>query len=174
MNSEKFNVQHIMIPISEYPYIKADEPIGNGVALILQHSSADNMHLHYEDLIVIDSNERLVGMLDATTILRSFFPSILGTPTNQVYVGKTQTFTDLSVLLEDHFRVECKRQAAESVAQHMRVPHRSIDSSMHVLHALEIMVKDAENTLPVTEKGILLGAIRVADIFRVLGGYCSL
>lgn len=174
MTNDKFNVQNIMIPIDEYPYIKADESVGNGVALILDHSSKDNMHLHYDDLIVIDNNEQLVGMLDTKSILKSFFPSVLGTHPNRVYVGKQQTFTDLSVLLEDHFRVECQRQAAETVGEHMRVPHRSVDGSMHVLHALEIMVKDDETTLPVTDKGILLGALRVSDIFRILGGYCSL
>lgn len=173
MNNENFDVQNTMIPIDEYPFITADEPIRNGLALILQHSSTDNMHLYYEDLIVIDNNEQLVGMLDAKSILKSIFPSLLGTPINRDYVGKQQTFTELSVLLEDHFRVACQRRADEPVIRHMRVPHRSIDASMHVLHALEVMIKDQETTLPVTEDGILLGAVRITDIFRILGAYCS-
>lgn len=174
MHSENLNVQKIMIPIGEYPSIREDEPIGNAVALILAHSSADNLHIHYNELLVIDSNDKLVGMLDATSILKSFFPSILGISSNQVYVGKEQSFTDLSVLLEDHFRVECKRQTAVAVSQYMHKPHRSIDASMHVLHALEIIVKDQERTLPVTENGVLLGAVRVTDIFRALGSYCTM
>lgn len=174
MHSENFNVQKFMIPVDEYPSIREDEPIGNAVALILAHSSSDNQHLHYKELLVIDINDQLVGMLDATSILKSFFPSILGDPTTQVYAGKKQSFTDLSVLLEDHFRVECKRQTALAVRQYMHKPHRSIDASMHILHALEIIVKDQERTLPVTENGILLGAVRVTDIFRALGSYCTM
>lgn len=174
MHSEIINVQKIMMPIGDYPCIRGDEPIQNGVALILEHSSADNMHLHYEELMVIDRNDQLVGMIDAIDILKSFFPSVLGVSTGQIYVGKKDSFTDLSILLEDHFRMECKRKASEAVNQHMRVPHRSIDVSMHVLHALEIMVKDGEKTLPVTDNTVLLGAVRVADIFRVLGGYCTM
>jgi CBS domain-containing protein len=168
------DVQKIMIPIDRYPCIREDEPIGNGVALILEHSSADNQHLHYEELIVIDGNDQLVGMLNITGILSSFFPSIMGDSSHQVYFGKKTPFTDLSVLLGDNFRVECRRQALTSVNKYMRKPHRSIDGSMSLLHALEIMIKDQENTLPVTENGILLGAVRVADIFRVLGGYCTI
>ena len=174
MQNDIPDVQRIMIPIDRYPCIRWDEPIANGVALILKHSSADNQHLHYEEMLVIDGNDQLVGMLNITSILSSFFPSILGDYSHQVYVGKKQSFTDLSVLLEEHFRVECKRQASTAVSKYMRKPHRSIDGSMSLLHALEIMIKDQENTLPVTEHGILLGAVRVADIFRVLGGYCTM
>ncbi len=175
MNSEIFNVRNIMIPIDEYPYVREDQSIGDGVAMILEHSSADNLHLHYEELMVIDSDEKLVGMLDTIGILKSFFPSVLATTSAaQGYVGKKQIFTDLSVLLEDHFRLECKRQATEAVRKHMKVPHRSIDGSMHALHVFEIMVKDGEKTLPVTDRGILLGAVRMADVFRVLGGHCTI
>lgn len=174
MQNDIPDVQKIMIPIDRYPCIRGDESIGNGVALILEHSSADNQHLHYEELLVIDSDDQLVGMLNIASILSSFFPSILGETPHQVYVGKKQSFTDLSVLLEEHFRVECRRQASTPVSNYMRKPHRSIDGSMSLLHALEIMIKDQVNTIPVTEKGILLGAVRVADIFRVLGGYCTI
>lgn len=174
MHSENLNVQKIMIPVGEFPSIREDEPIGSAVALILAHSSSDNLHLHYKELLVIDSHDQLVGMLDATSILKSFFPSILGISSNQVYVGKKQSYTDLSVLLEDHFRVECKRQTTLAVRKFMHKPHRSIDASTHILHALEIIVKDQERTLPVTENGILLGAVRVTDIFRALGSYCTM
>jgi len=174
MNNEIKNVQEIMIPIDQYPCIRGDEPIGNGVALILEHSSADNRHLHFDELLVIDSNDQLVGMLHITGILSSFFPSILREYPHQIYAGKKQSFTDLSVLLEEHFRAECRRQATTMVNKYMRKPHGSIDGSMSLLHALEIMIKDKENTLPVTENNILLGAIRVTDIFRTLGGYCTL
>lgn len=174
MYSENFSVQQIMIPVDDYPSIREDESIGNAVALILAHSSSDNQHLHYKELLVIDSNDQLVGMLDATSILKSFFPSILGDSNTQVYVGKKQSHTDLSVLLEDHFRLECKRQTAVAIRQYMHKPHHSIDASMHILHALEIIVKDQERTLPVTKNGVLLGAVRVTDIFRALGSYCTM
>ncbi|TKB10395.1 CBS domain-containing protein [Desulforhopalus sp. IMCC35007] len=168
------NVQKIMIPIDSYPCIRVEEPIGSGVALLLQHSSADNQHLHYEELLVLDTNDNLVGMLNITNILSSFFPSILGQLPDQMYAGKKQAFTDLSVLLGENFRVECRRQASTSIRQYMRKPHNPIEGSMSLLHALEIMIKDQESILPVTENGILAGAVRMADIFRMLGSYCTI
>jgi len=174
MHNDIPDVQKIMISIDRYPCIRSDEPIGNGVALILQHCSADNQHLHYHELLVIDDNDQLVGMLNIATILASFFPSILGDSSLQAYLGQKQSFTDLAVLLEEHFRVECKRQATTPVNKYMKKPHRSIEGSMSLLHALEIMIKDGSNTLPVTENGVLLGTVRGSDIFRVIGSYCTM
>lgn len=167
-------VQHILIPMDRYPSIREDETISSGVAVLLQHSSSDNQHLHFEEILVINSKNQLAGLLTVKDILTSFFPSILGFTSDSTYSGKKVMFTDLSVLLEDHFRRECKGQATQKVKQYMRKPHRSIDASMHVLHVLEIMIKEHEKTLPVTDNNVLLGAVRMNDIFKVLGTYCTL
>jgi len=68
MQNDMPSVREIMIPIDAFPYIREDESIGNGVAMILQHSSSDNRHLHFEDLLVIDQNDKLAGMLSAAAI----------------------------------------------------------------------------------------------------------
>lgn len=167
-------VREIFIPLEQYPHLMEDEPIGNAVALLLQHGSADGRHLHYDELFVTNSDNQLVGHILLHDILTSFFPSILGTPKTSVFAGKKEHFTDLSILLEDSFRRECRRQAAHTVNQFMTKPHRSIDGSMHLLHALEIMIKDGETTLPVTEDTTLVGAVRIQDIFRILGTYCTI
>lgn len=167
-------VREILIPTQQYPHLQEDEPIGNGVALLLQNSSPDNMHLHYDEAFVVNTSGELVGRILVRDILTSFFPSILGTETKTIYAGKKEHFTDLSILLEDSFQRECRRQATQTVKMHMTRPHRSVDGSMHLLHALEIMIKDNENTLPVVIDSKFAGAIRLQDIFRVLGTYCTI
>lgn len=174
MNNEMRTIRDIVIPLDQYPHIRNDEPIGNGVAKLLQHCSADGRHLHYEKLLVINSSNQLVGHLSVKDILTSFFPSILAPGATSVYVGKKERYTDLSILLEDSFRKECRRQATHTVGEYMTAAHKSIDGNMSLFHALEIMVKDGESTLPVTENKKLLGAIRITDIFRVLGTHCTL
>jgi len=174
MENEISFVNQILIPLEQYPHLHEDKPIGDAVALLLQNESADGRHLHFDELLVIDKDGRLVGHIFIHDILTSFFPSILGTSTNGIYAGKKEHFTDLSILLEDSFRRECRRQAAHTVKMHMTKPHRSVDGSMTLLHALEIMVKDGETTLPVTENNLLIGAIRMQDIFKVLGNYCTI
>lgn len=167
-------VSQILIPLDQYPHLLENEPIGSAVTLLLENGSADGRHLYYDEILVINGNSQLVGHILVKDILTSFFPSILGTATSGIYEGKKEHFTDLSILLEDSFRRECRRQAAHTVKMHMTKPHRSVDGSMSLLHALEIMVKDGESTLPVTENNVLTGAIRMQDIFRVLGSYCTI
>lgn len=167
-------VREILIPLDQYPHLHQDEPIGDAVALLLQNGSEDGRHLYYDEILVTGSDGRLVGHILVKDILTSFFPSILSTSTAGIYEGKKEHFTDLSILLEDSFRRECRRQAAHTVKMHMTTPHRSVDGSMTLLHALEIMIKDGETTLPVTENNILAGAVRMQDIFKVLGTYCTI
>ena len=174
MNTTISFVREILIPLADYPHLQQDEPIGNAVAQLLEHGSEDGRHLYYDEVLVTDTAGRLVGHILVKDILASFFPSILATSTAGIYAGKMEQFTDLSILLEDSFRNECRRQSAHTVKMHMTKPHRSIDGSMTLLHALEIMVKDKETTLPVTENGVLVGAVRMQDIFRVLGTYCAI
>lgn len=174
MNNEISAVSEILIPLDQYPHLRNDEPIGNAVAMLLANVSADGRHLLFDEVLVIDDDGRLAGQISIQNILTSFFPSILSTTASGVFAGKQEHFTDLSILLEGSFRRECRRQAAHTVAQHMTGAHRSIDGAMHPLHALEIMVKDGVTTLPVTENEVLLGAVRMTDIFRVLGTYCTI
>lgn len=174
MNIEITVAREILIPLEQYPHLQDDEPIGNAVALLLNNCSADGRHLHFDEMLVITGGNRLAGHLSVRDILTGFFPSILSTSTTSVFAGKKEHFTDLSILLEDSFRRECRRQATHTVGTYMTKPHRAIDASMHLLHALEIMIKDEENTLPVTENNVLLGAVRMEDIFRVLGNYCTI
>ena len=174
MSPDKMMVREIAITLDRYPHLRESEPIGDGVAQLLQRRSADGLHLHYDELLVIDEQQCLVGHLSVQNILSSFFPSILTPNPVTTYVGKKELYTDLSILLEDTFQKECRRQATKVVRDYMSKPRRTIDGTMHPLHALEIMVAGNVNSLPVVEQEKLIGAIRISDIFRVLGTYCTL
>jgi hypothetical protein len=174
MSPDRLVVGEIAILLDRYPHLHENEPIGDGVAQLLQRRSADGLHLHYDELLVINAEQHLVGQLSVQNILSSFFPSILTPNPVTAYVGKKERYTDLSILLEDSFRKECRRQAAKVVREYMSKPRHAIDISMHPLQALEIMIKDNMNSLPVIEQTKLIGAVRITDIFRVLGTYCTL
>lgn len=174
MSPDNLTVREVAIMLDRYPHLHESEPIGDGVAQLLQRRSADGLHLHYEELLVINENQQLVGHLSVQNILSSFFPSILTPNPVTTYVGKKERYTDLSILVEDSFQKECRRQATKVVRDYMSKPRRTIDSGMHPLHALEIMIKENVNSLPVVETEKLLGAVRITDIFRVLGTYCTL
>ena len=174
MSPDNLMVREVTIMLDCYPHLDESEPIGEGVAQLLQHLSADGLHLHYEELLVTNKNQQLVGHLSVQNILSSFFPSILNPSSVTAYAGKKQRYTDLSILVEDSFQKECRRQAAKVVREYMSKPRSTIDGDMHPLHALEIMVEEDVYSLPVVETEKLIGAVRITDIFRVLGTYCTL
>lgn len=168
------SVGEIVIPLDRYPHLYEDEPVGEGVAQLLRHISADGIHLHYDELLIINKSMQLVGHLTVQNILSSFFPSLLPTKPVSAYAGKKEQYTDLSILFEKSFRQECRRQAEKVVRDYMTKPRRTIAPSWHPLHALEVMIKENLGSLPVVEDAILIGAVRITDIFRILGTYCTL
>lgn len=174
MIQELASIRDIIIPLNQYPHIREDEPIGDGVERLLEYGSTDNGSVNYDELFVINEDLILVGRLTIRDILTSFFPSVLSPGNHKIFSGKKPNLTDLSILVEDGFVKECRRQAAHTVGEYMTAPHKPIALSLHPLHALEIMVKDDNNTLPVSVDNVLQGAVRMNDIFRVLASYCSL
>jgi CBS-domain-containing membrane protein len=164
----------ILIPLAQYPCVQKSEPISNCVSQLLEKSSSDGRHLHFEGLLVIDSTQTLVGHISLTDILKSLFPSILTSEEPKIFAGKKQKYTDLSILLEDNFGKECRHLATVTAGQCMKTAPPTIAAGMHLLHALEIMVSNGHTFLPVSENGILTGVVRLSDLFKQLCGYCSI
>ena len=173
MNADMPTICYIVYPLSRYPSIHRDEPIGTAVNRLLNSSSYDGIHLHFDELLVLNRSKELVGHLSIRDIICCFFPSVMQSST-PVFSGKQEQFTELSSLLGSNFHKECRRQLAQPAERYMTAPKNSIPSNTHLLHALEIMVKENRNSLPVLESNILIGAVRINDIFRVLGTtYCT-
>ena len=100
--------------------------------------------------------------------------ALFATGGKQIFAGKKEKFSDLAILMEDSFQAECKRQGALPVRDFMAPPLKSIKAGMHPLHAAEILMTENETCLPVVEEGILIGVVRLIDIFRALASSCSL
>ncbi|SDP46407.1 CBS domain-containing protein [Desulforhopalus singaporensis] len=167
-------VFEIVIPLDQYPHLYEHEPLGDAVAKLLGQCSDDGCHLHYDELFILDSENCLVGHLSIRDILISFFPSLLSQGSSSVYAGKKEQLTDLAILLVGTSDRECQRQVDHRVGDYMTRPHRVVEGRIHPLQALEIMIKDKETTLPVVDRGMLLGAVRMMDLFRYLGPRCTL
>lgn len=174
MNNDIPVVGEIFIPLEQFPHVHPDDAISSGIMQLLQSGTADGRHLHFDEVLVVDDTNRLVGQLSMKTILKNLFPVILANDLTEAFVGKKTHYSDLSILLEGHFQNACRRQSEVTVKSCMAAPARTIERSTHLLHALEIMVSDDRMTLPVSDGKVLLGGIRMADLFRILGGHCTM
>ena len=166
-------VKDLIIPLEQFPHVQSEAPVHEAVGLLFSHVNG-NGRLQYDELLVINADNQYVGRLTVRSILNCYFPSLFATGDKQIFAGKQAKFTDLAILMEDSFQGECKRQGALPVRDFMAPPLKSIKAGMHPLHAAEIMMTENETCLPVVEDGILIGLVRLIDLFRTLASSCSL
>ena len=166
-------VKDLIIPLEQFPHVQSEAPVHEAVGLLFSHVNG-NGRLQYDELLVISADNQYVGRLTVRGILTCYFPTLFATGDKQIFAGKKEKFSDLAILMEDSFQAECKRQGALPVRDFMAPPLKSIKAGMHPLHAAEIMMNENETCLPVVEDGILIGLVRLIDIFHTLAGSCSL
>lgn len=165
-------VRETLIPLSRYPHISQDEPICNAIALLLAHQSDEGNHLNFEDMLVTDAEGRLVGQLRFSAILEKFFQPALRPSASKHVFEDSEHFAELIVVIDEWLKDQCRTQAAVSVNRFMDHQPLVVSGSDHVVHALGIMLSHQKNVLPVTENNVLKGAIRIEDIFKILGNCC--
>ena len=166
-------VKDLIIPLEQFPHVQSEAPVHEAVGLLFSHVNGSG-RLQYDELLVISADYQYVGRLTVRSILNCYFPSLFATGDKQIFAGKQAKFTDLAILMENSFQGECKRQGALPVRDYMAPPLKSIKANLHPLHAAEIMMAENETCLPVVEDGILIGLVRLIDIFHTLAGSCSL
>ena len=166
-------VKDLIIPLEQFPHVQSEAPVHEAVGLLFSHVNG-NGRLQYDELLVISADNQYVGRLTVRGILTCYFPTLFATGDKQIFAGKKEKFSDLAILMEDSFQAECKRQGALPVRDFMAPPLKSIKAGMHPLHAAEIMMNENETCLPVVEDGILIGLVRLIDLFRTLASSCSL
>ena len=167
-------VKDLIVPLDQYPHVGSEEPVHNAVAQLFSHSVNDGNKLLFDELLVINSNNQLVGRLTIQGILTCYFPTLFTSGQQKIFAGKQEVFTDLAILLEDRFQSECKRQGTKPVSQFMVPPHKSVKTDLHPLHAAEIMMEEKVTSLPAVENQALIGVIRLTDVFRMLASSCSI
>ena len=166
-------VKDLIIPLEQFPHVQSEAPVHEAVGLLFSHVNGTG-RLQYDELLVISADNQYVGRLTVRGILTCYFPTLFATGDKQIFAGKKEKFSDLAILMENSFQGECKRQGALPVRDYMAPPLKSIKAGLHPLHAAEIMMNENETCLPVVEDGILIGLVRLIDIFNTLAGSCSL
>ena len=167
-------IKDLIIPLNVFPHLGSDQSVHEAVGQLFSHTDSASGKLLFDELLVINAQSQYVGRLTIRGILTCYFPTLFDGNQKAIFAGKKEQYTDLSILLEDSFQAECKRQGALPVSQFMAPPHKSIKADMHPLHAAEIMMAENETCLPVVEDQALVGVVRLIDIFRTLAGSCSL
>ena len=174
MHTPMPTIKDLAVPLDLFPHLNSESSIHDAVGLLFTHTVNGDGKLLFDELIVINNQSEYVGRLTIRAILACYFPSLFDGNQKEIFAGRKEKFSDLAILLEDNFQKECKRQGALPVSRFMTAPNKSLKADMHPLHAVEIMMEQNDNCLPVVENGALIGVVRLIDLFRTLAGSCSL
>jgi hypothetical protein len=174
MNHEIPVVGDFFISLDRFPQIPPDVPISSAIFQLLQYRTLEGDRLLFDEVLVVENVDRLVGQLSIKTILKNLFPAIFANELEEPFLGKKAQYGNLSILLEGHFQDACRRQAEVIVGSCMEESAKAVERTTHPLHALEIMVGSNRSTLPVKDGKKLLGAVRMTDLFSILGSHCTI
>lgn len=170
----KQKVRDRMIPIQNYATVKPDATLRDA-ALSLQASyctldSGMCTEAGPRTILVIDENEKLVGVIDFRSFLRTLIPEIAGGLSAKLEaLGVSIAFAqaDASSLDESQlgFNARVIKNAETKVRDIMLKVRGTIDADATLMEALKTMFRNKIIMLTAFEGKKLVGVLRNADLF---------
>lgn len=148
--------REIMIPIEQFTTITEDATLHEGIQALRQSLHFEGRPWHGSRiLVVLDQNGNLSGILTLRGILTA--------------VGLYELLKDPLFKSESwswYFLQKLKEGSRMRVRDIMR-PYKDDD----LLDVVRAFLKYSVNSLPVLDRGRLLGVVRIVDVFKVLSDY---
>jgi len=150
-------VAEIMIPIEDYSSVSVNSTVKEAIT-ILKKSFCDldtgECHGHRSALIFDDDN-KLVGILNFRALLLAIEPRFLK------YEGGP------SLYKEGFFSQRAREEAERKVGEIMQpVEFITVDAGDAILKAIHLMLKHKLGALPVTREGMVVGMVRINEVFN--------
>lgn len=150
-------VREIMIPLDTYPRISENSDIKEAVAALrafFQNSGREWRGFHL--LVVCDSQGNPVGLLTMRSLLIALGIKALA---KDIWL-KTETWSW-------YFINRLQQEGGIKVREIMRpIAAVAVDAGESVSKAASLFAAHRVNSLPVTEKGRIIGVLRTIDVFR--------
>lgn len=152
-------IKDIMISASDYSVVNQKSTIGEAIKVLRSSFSLDEKGISqgHTSLVVINDNNELVGVLTVRSILKSLIiHKKEELPDNYLWVLFTETVPKSAALIQ-----------VEKVMRSSNLIH--VDVNEDIMRAVNLIVTKEVNTIPVLEKGKLVGLVRSKDIFDIIG-----
>ena len=166
---DQLRVRDVMIPLAQYPKVGARVPLRKAMK-VLHEAQLDvrGRRSLPRVVLVLDEQDRLVGICRRRDILRGLEPkSLLTQPLDyRKKLFNVAADPHLSALLSGHWSEGIADQADRPVSDVMQRLDASIDCDENIMSASYEMVSKDMAILPVICEGRVVGVIRTADVFR--------
>jgi CBS domain-containing protein len=170
MNTENQTVRDIMLPLSGFPCMKESGTVQEAIQQLRSFCPIGGSGpCGFSELMVVDDAGRLVGRVTQQGILRVLFSSLLESVDIKHYQGKTSQFSELSTLLDGVLIKEGVNHLNATLGRVIEKDIPILSAATDLIHAMSIMVVKRETVLPVEEHGVLVGVVKLAEVFGALG-----
>ncbi|MGC8658149.1 MAG: CBS domain-containing protein [Desulfomonilaceae bacterium] len=167
-------VSDLLVPLKDYAVVNENSPLSEAILalrkLYCQVETGKCTEAGHRNILVLDSKENLIGILDFRTILKVLIPEIAGGLSGKLQAMEvTVAFAQAGSLEEDEsrqsFRSRVIKNSGIPVKQIMQKIRGSLEVQDDLLTALKILYENKISVLPVHDNGKLIGVLRESDLF---------
>jgi CBS domain-containing protein len=166
-------VKDLMLSLSEYAIIHEEASVKEAlVALSKAQMGLTYDRHHHRAVLVLDASGKVVGKLSHWAILASLEPELFSEADDEVLQRSNLSLDFIQSLkgsyrgLAGNLEVMCKKAARVKVRDAMVQVRESIDRDAPLTEAICMMALGRWQSLLVTEKGEVVGILRLADVFE--------
>ena len=154
------NVADHVTPLPNYPHVRDNATLRDVYATLKQkYDSAEQ----FRSVLVLDSADRLVGVLGMRELLHALLPDyLMRKPTH--FEGADDDVASLAPLWQEDCADQCRKAAAQPVRAHVIPPKATVGATDPLVKAIYLFATLNANILPVVEAGRITGVLRRVDV----------
>lgn len=167
-------VKDLMIPISDYAVTSPEKTLKDAVLemrkIYCEVETGSCTEAGHRTSMVLDSDGKLVGILDFQSILKVLIPEIAGGLSKKLEaLSVSVAFAEAGAADLDEARAGFKKRVLKNtetkVVDIMLKVRGKIDCDASLLDALKMMHRNKIMVIPVFEKDKIIGVLRDSDLF---------
>lgn len=176
----QLKVRDRMIPLENYPTVDPDSTLEEAaLSLRTSYCELDGgicTEAGPRTVLVVDKNQKLVGIMDFGSFLKVLIPEVAGGLTQKLEaIGVSIAFAQADAPDLDEarlgFRARVRKNAKDKVHDIMLKIRGTIDVDDSLMDALKKVFRKKITILPVYDGDKLVGVIRDADLFLAVTDY---
>jgi CBS domain-containing protein len=156
-------IRDIYIPLAEYPHIRDSAILKDAFAVLHGAYSTGKRFRH---ILVLDSRDRLVGLLGIRDLLHGLFPDYLRAGEHGHFEGAQPDFPALTLIWQETCATQCKEAARNPIKGFMAPVPTTVKPGDPLTLAAYLLVIHDTSMLPVVDDGRVIGVVRVIDVFN--------
>jgi CBS-domain-containing membrane protein len=155
-------VKDLMAPLTDYPHIPYWFTVKQGLAIAKKAALGLSSNSESPPLLVFDEKYELLGSLTVANLIRGIEKKLI--PSN----GLVSDEWDTPSFIEGRFLEEIREEARKAVSEIMSPVTDTVAPDDSIIKAIYVIMEKNLSLVPVIEKDVIIGIIRLQDIFNEL------